>query len=47
MSDNEPDRPAPDEPETGEPAETDILFPEGEDAPDILHPEQDDSDSDD
>jgi hypothetical protein len=47
MSENEPDRPAPDDPATGEPGEADILFPEKEDPADILHPEQDDSDSDD
>jgi class 3 adenylate cyclase/tetratricopeptide (TPR) repeat protein len=47
MSENEPDRPAPDDPATGQPGEADILFPETEDPADILHPEQDDSDSDD
>jgi tetratricopeptide (TPR) repeat protein len=47
MSENEPDRPAPDDPATGEPGEADILFPEKEDPAEILFPEQDDSDSDD
>jgi tetratricopeptide (TPR) repeat protein len=47
MSENEPDRPAPEDPGSEDPPETDMLFPEKEDPADILFPEKDDPDSDD